>query len=345
MNGIRRHPRPRSLPQLGVLVCVAGLLTACGPHSGVTIGMRSTALSLQFARPDLAKPIPPNVITKILPTPPNPPAVLVPNPKPSATPTVPVPPIREYPAPKSALPLKASTSSTPRAGYYSVATKGNATVSDGTRQLTLPIPDLTQVAVSAATSVEADSTAPLEGGAPASGKEPLYTVTTQLSDTVKQIDKLAVSASSINLVERTVTDGRRSLSVTPTPQIQLMVFGPVGTTWRSDGTDSGNTATISYTGTIARVTAVKVCGQVVKAYVVSYTESMTSPLDQERIRTSKGSTNTMTIAPQLGGLVIGQQVHTDDLRYDSDLGGYIEIWMDYKAALTRLQPSKTGPAA
>jgi hypothetical protein len=170
-------------------------------------------------------------------------------------------------------------------------------------------------------------------------------VTTQLSDTVKQIDKLAVSASSINLVERTVTDGRRSLSVTPTPQIQLMVFGPVGTTWRSDGTDSGNTATISYTGTIARVTAVKVCGQVVKAYVVSYTESMTSPLDQELIRTSKGSTNTMTIAPQLGGLVIGQQVHTDDLRYDSDLGGYIEIWMDYKAALTRLQPSKTGPAA
>lgn len=343
MNGIRHH-QPRSLARLAVLVAAAGLLTACGPHAGVTIGMRSTALSLQFARPDLAKPIPPNVITKILPAPPTPPPVLIPNPTSSAAPTVAPTPVSECPSTKPALPLKMSTSSTPRPGYYSFATKGNATVSDGTKQLTLPIPDLTQVAVSAATSVDADTTSPLEGGAPASGKEPLYTVTTQLSDTVKQIDKLAVSASSINLVERTVTDGRRSLSVTPTPQIQLMVFGPVGTTWRSNGTDSGNTATINYQGTISKVTATKVCGQVVKAYVVTYTETLTSPLDQELIRTSKGSTNTMTVAPQLGGLVIGQQVHTDDLRYDSDLGGYIEIWMDYKAALSRLQPTKAGPA-
>lgn len=345
MNAARRPLRSRTSLKVGVLAAAAGLLTACGPHAGVTIGMRATALSLQFAKPDLAKPIPPNVITKILPATPAPPPVLVPNPKSSATPTVPPVPVNECPAPKAPLPLKVSTSSSPRAGYYSVATKGNATVSDGTKELTLPIPDLTQLSISAATKVDADTASPLEGGAPSTGKEPLYTVTTALSDTVKQIDRLAVSASSINLVQRTIVDGRRSLSITPTPQIQLMVFGPVGTTWRSNGTDNGNTATIAYQGEISKVTSVKVCGQVVKGYVVSYSETMTSPLDQEIIRTSKGTTNTMTVAPQLGGLVIAQQVHTDDVRYDSDLGGYIEIWLDYKASLSRLQPSKTAPPA
>ena len=341
MNTARR--RQRSLARGGALVAAAALLTACGPHSDVTIGMRSTALNLQFARPDLAKPIPPNVITKILPVPPGPPPVVLrPNASPSTPAVPPVPAVSECPAPKPALPLKTSTASTPRAGYYSFATKGKSTVSDGTKETAAPVPDLTEVAVSAATSVDAGTTAPLEGGAPATGKEPLYTVTTQLSDTVKQIDKLAVSASSINLVERTLVDGRRSLSVTPSPQIQLMVFGPVGTTWHSNGTDQGSTATISYQGEISAVKSIKVCRQVVKAYVISYTETLTSPLDQELVRTASGSTNTMTIAPQLGGLLLGRQVHTDDLRYDSDLGGYIEIWMDYKSALRRLNPS-TGP--
>lgn len=330
----------------GALLAAAGLLfTACGPHTDKTIGMRSTALSLQFARPDLAKPIPPNVIIQILPVPSSGPDNVSSTLRPSPVPvTTPPPPVGECAPTAPAAPLKEATQSTPAAGNYAYTTKGVSMVSDGTQTASAPIPELTQVAVSEPVKVAPGTTAPLEGGAPGSGSELLYTVITQLSDTVKQIDRLVVSATSINLAERTLVDGRRTLTITPTPQVQLVVFGPVGTQWRSTGTDTGSTATIAYQGQISAVTSVKVCGQPVNAYVVTYTETMTSPLDRELVRTVDGDVNTLTIAPQLGGLMVGRQVSSDDLRYDDDLGGYIEVGMKYTSALRHLQASTNGPA-
>ena len=83
------------------------------------------------------------------------------------------------------------------------------------------------------------------------------------------------------------------------------------------------------------------CGQEVSAYVVTYTEKLTSPLDQEMIQTVDGEPNTLTVAPQYGGLVIGRQVATDDIRLDSDLAGYVEVMMKYSSVLRHLEPSST----
>jgi hypothetical protein len=326
-----------------LLAATGLLLTACGPHPDTQIGMRATALSLQFARPDLAKPIPPNVILQILPGPLSElsPTVLAP---PSLD--VPTPPAPSECPPKTpAKPLKESTQDTPAAGNYAYSTKGRGTVADGTKTTTSPIPEDTQVAISEPVKVTPGTTAPVEGGAPSSGSELLYTVVTQLSGTVKQVDRLVVSATSINLAERTLVDGRRSLTFTPSPQVQLVVFGPVGSTWRSYGADSGSSANLNYQGRISAVTSVNVCGQPVNAYVVTYSETLTSPLDRELIRTVDGAANTLTIAPQLGGLVVERQVSTDDLRYDSNLGGYIEVWMEYSSALRQLQPSSASGGA
>jgi hypothetical protein len=303
--------------------------------------MRATALSLQFARPDLAKPIPPEVIEQIIPTPGPllPPVVLAP-------PVTDVPtPLSDCPPTTAARPLQQSTQTTPPAGSYAYTSTGLSTVADGTQTVHAPIPELTQVVVSEPIKVAPGTTVAVEGGAPASGSELLYTVITQLSDSVKQIDRLVLSATSINLAERTLVDGRRTLTITPTPQVQLVVFGPVGSSWRSNGTDSGNSATLNYTGEISAVTSVNVCGQPVNAYVVTYTEALTSPLDLEQVKTEDGSTNTLTIAPQFGGLVVGRKVSTDDIRYDSDLGGYIEVWQDYTSTLRQLQPSNSGSGA
>lgn len=345
MTGVRHHPRRRTRLNRAALLAVAGLqLTACAPQADTTIGMRSTALSLQFARPDLAKPIPPRVIVQILPVPSTGPVHITSGPPPSAPPVVvPRVPISECLPSTPAVPLKESTASAPRAGHYASTTKGSATVSDGTQEQSAPIPELTQIAISEAIQVAPGTTAPVEGGVPASGTELLYTVTTQLSDTVKQIDKLVLSATSINLAERTIVDGRRTLTVTPSPQVQLVVFGPVGSTWKSNGTDSGSSATITYEGTISAVTSTTVCGQLVNAYVVTYAETLTAPLDRELIQTVDGAPNTLTIAPQLGGLVVARQVSTDDIRFDSDLGGYVEVTMAYTSQLRRLDPSGTGP--
>jgi hypothetical protein len=306
--------------------------------------MRATALDLQFARPDLAVPVPPRVIVRLLPAPPvslhhivDPSVPLLPPPPPPAPPGC--PPASAAGTPGK--PLATSTLGAPAPGYYAYATKGVGTVTGGTDTTSAPLPAATYVAVSASQQVDPDATVDVEGGAPASGKQTQYTVTTQLSKSVTQVDTLSVSASSINLVKRQLSNAERSFDFVPTPQVQLMVFGPVGTTWTSRGTDSTTSATLDYAGSIDAVTEVKVCGVVTKAYRVSYQETLTNNLGSEVIRTGTDSAHpaTFTIAPQLGGLVLAQQVHSEDVRLYRDLSGYVGTTLDYTSVLTDLVPA------
>ena len=338
-----RHRRTAAL--LAVLA-----LTACGPDPDTQIGMRASTLDLQFARPDLAIPVPPNIVVRLLPAAP---AVLDRISRPSAAPLPPsLPPTPPPPAGCPAAsapgrpgkPLAESTSGTPKPGYYGYATKGKGTVTGGTDPVTAPLPPSTSVAVSASQLVPPSSTIDVEGGAPASGKQPEYTVTTQLSSTVRQVDTLRVSATSINLVKRQISNAERSFEVELTPHVRLMVFGPVGTSWSSRGTDSDTSTTFDYSGTIEGVTKVKVCGVVTEAYRVSYESTLTNTAGYEVIRTGTDSAHpaSFTIAPQLGGLVLAQQVYSEDLRLYSNLGGYVQTTLDYTSVLTDLEPAAVG---
>jgi hypothetical protein len=333
--------------QLRAAVCaaVAGLAaTACGPHPAASIAIRSTALNLQFARPDLAKPIPPKILINLLPAPP---AAFVP----SAQGSVPPPPIvvtatndQCPPASKRgkpAAPLRQSTLGSPAAGFYTYDTKGKATVSGGAQNVTVPMPPITQVAISKPTQAAPDATVAAEGGAPSSGKETEYTITTHLSDKLAQVDELMVSATSINLMQRTLTDGERTMTFTPTPQVQLVVFGAVGSSWKSRGTDSSSGSVMDYQGTITGIKQVDVCGQLVKGYAVSYSSSLTNPAEAEILRTNSNDPNTLLIAPQLGGLVVGQHVDTDDIRFNASLSGYLGVTLNYDTTVDRLRPAKT----
>jgi hypothetical protein len=339
MTPTRRRARLAAGPLLLALA-----LSACGPHTDSTIAMRATALDLQFARPDLAVPVPPKVIVRLLPAPPvalhhivDPSVPVLPPPPPPAPAGCPAATAPGTPG----KPLATSTLGAPTAGYYTYATKGTGTVSGGTDTTSAALPTSTYVAISASQQVPPDSTVAAEGGAPASGTETQYTVTTQLSKSVTQIDTLAVSATSINLVKRQLSNAERTFDFVPTPQVQLMVFGPVGSTWSSRGTDSGTSSTLDYAGSIDAVTEVKVCGVVTKAYRVSYQETLTNPTGSEVIRTGTDSAHpaTFTIAPQLGGLVLAQQVYSDDVRLYRDLSGYVGTTLDYTSVLTDLVPA------
>ena len=321
------------------------LLSACGPHTDASIGMWSTPLDLQFARPDLAVPVPPAVVVKLLPAPPqvllhlaNPTVVPLPPPAPAPRPPVGCPAASAPGVPGK--PLATSTLGAPAPGSYSYATKGTGTVSGGASSVSAPLPTTTAVTVSGSTQSPPDSTVGLEGGVPASGRETTYAVTTRLSQTVVQTDILMVSATSINLVKRQLTNAERTFDITPTPQVRLMVFGPVGTRWSSRGTDSGSAATLDYSGSIDAVTQVKICGVVTRAYRVSYTSTLTNPTGNEVVRTGTDSAKpaTFTIAPQLGGLVLAQDVHSQDVRLYSDLSGYVGTNLDYASVLTELTP-------
>jgi hypothetical protein len=266
-------------------------------------------------------------------------------------PHVPLPPPSPPPAPagcppdtapgKPGKPLATSTLGAPAAGYYTYATKGTGTVTGGSNGTSAPLPTTTNVAVTASQLATPDSTIGVEGGAPPSGKQTEYTVTTQLSPSVRQVDTLRVSATSINLVKRQLTNAERSFDVTPSPQVQLMVFGAVGSSWSSRGTDSGTTTTLDYSGTIDKVVDVKVCGVVTKAYQVTYSSTLTNNAGYEIIRTGTDSAHpaSFTIAPQLGGLVLSQHVHSDDVRLYSDLSGYVGTTLDYTSVLTDLTPA------
>jgi hypothetical protein len=321
------------------------LLSACGPHTDSSIAMRATALDLEFARPDLAVPVPPKIVVRLLPAPPAALQHIVdpsfPSPPPPPPPAAPVgcPPDTAPGTPGK--PLAQSTLGAPTPGYYTYATKGKGTVSGGADSTTAPIPPSTIVAVSASQQVPPSSTIDVEGGTPPSGKETEYTVTTELSAKVKQIDTLAVSATSINLVKRQLTNAERSFDFIPTPQVRLVVFGAVGSSWSSRGTDSGTSATMDYAGSIDAVRDVKVCGVVTKAYQVTYSSTLTNNAGYEVIRTGTDSAHpaSLMIAPQLGGLVLSQQVYTEDIRLYSNLSGYVGTTLDYTSLLTDLTPN------
>ena len=337
-------PRRTSVARAVVCAAIAGLTaTACGPHPAASIAMRSTALNLQFARPDLAKPIPPKILINLLPAPPAgfvPPVSSVPS-----TPIIVVPPANTCPPPskraKPAAPLKTSTLGSPAAGFYVYNTKGKATVSGGAQNVTVPMLPITQVAISKPTMADPDTTVVAEGGAPASGKETEYTVTTRLSDKLSQVDELMVSATSINLMQRTLSDGERTMTFTPSPQVQLVVFGAVGSSWKSKGTDSSSGSVMDYQGTIAGIKQVDVCGQFVKGYDVIYSATLTNPAEAEIIRTNSNDANTLLVAPQLGGLIVSQHIDTDDIRFNASLSGYLGVTLNYDTTVNRLTPSKT----
>ena len=300
--------------------------------------MRSTALNLQFARPDLKKPIPPTILIKLLPLPPSvgPTTTL-----PSRPPIIVVPATNGCPPAKKAKPaaaLKQSTLGAPAPGFYGYATKGKATVSGGAQNYSVPMPFLTQVAISKASHEVPDTTVAAEGGAPASGKETQYTVTTRFSSTFFESDVLMVSASSINLVRRILTDGQRSLTFTPTPQVQLIKFGAVGTSWKSSGSDSSSGSVMNYQGSIDAIKTIDVCGQLVKGYDVSYSYSLSNPAVGEIIRTNSNDPNTLLVAPQFGGLILSQHIDTDDIQFNASLSGYLDVMLNYDSTLKHLTP-------
>ena len=325
------------------LAAIAGMAaTACGPHPAASIAMRSTALNLQFARPDLAKPIPPKILINLLPAPP---PAAIPTGLSASFPPIVVPPATNGCAPskkaKPAAPLKASTLGAPAEGFYGYATKGKATVSGGKQNVTVPMPFLAEAAISKSSQETPDATVAAEGGAPASGKETEYTVTTRFSSTLSEVDVLMVSATSINLVQRTLTDGQRSLNFTPTPQVQLIQFGAVGSNWKSRGTDSNSGSVMDYQGSITGIKQINVCGQLVKGYEVSYSYSLANPAVAEIIRTNSNDANTLLVAPQLGGLILSQHIDTDDIQFNASLSGYIDVTLNYDSTVNRLTPVKS----
>ena len=67
---LSRGARHRRMRLAAVPVLLGMALSACGPHTDSSIAMRATALDLEFARPDLAVPVPPNIVVRLLPAPP-----------------------------------------------------------------------------------------------------------------------------------------------------------------------------------------------------------------------------------------------------------------------------------
>ena len=336
--------RSRRVLRVAAPLMVALSLAACGPHRSTTIGLRSTPLDLQFARPDLAKPVPPVVVVRLLPAPPlSLQHILVPGlPVPPPQPPPPVPAKCDTKIRVLGKPLAQSTLGSPRSGFYTYDTKGKGTVTGGVAAISAPIPRDTTVAITEPTKETPSQTIAAEGGAPASGKVTQYTVTTALAPNVRQVDVLAVSATSLNLVKRTLVDGARSFDFVPTPQVQLMKFGPVGTTWTSRGVDSNSGAAMDYSGSIDAITEGLACGYVNKGYVVTYQSTLTNPTGNEIIRTGTDSAHpsAFVIAPQLGGLILAQRVYTDDIRLMSDLSGYVETTLDYTSLITDTDPSR-----
>lgn len=327
-----------------VLIALVGLaLSACGsPNPDVSIGIRSMALGLQFAKPELAKPIAPNVIIKYIPAPPGVTVPLLPQYQspPGSVPVVVPPSAPDYcpVAAFDAVPkenVARAPKAPPVAGVYAFASKGATKVTGGTTELTVPIPKDTSVSFSPSRRVDPDATS----AAAAPAQVPEFTMTTALSPTYTQTDTLRENETGIVLVKRVIKDASRTLTFNPTPPVTFYQYGAEKDSWNSAGVDLDTGAALLISGLIGQRVRVDVCGELVDTYTVTLTEQFADVQTGETIETSPTDMNTFQMAPQFGGLIVKRHVNVTDTRTDRATGSQATVNLAYDSLLTSTTPS------
>lgn len=330
---MRRHGRGTLL-----LVCLGVVASACsGDGVGrLEFGIRRLALDIAFVDEDAAPAADPKVVVRLVPAPPE---VLEPDYDFGALDDLgPVESLGLCPeaAPDATVGVSASPSiiDPPVAGLYPRRNTGFIEIQGASLPIRLPYPFFTAWDVSE--TKEAVRPGPL--GTPGA-VEPArqFTIVKSLTPDFTVTETFEMAPEALLLIERTVDASGVKTTFRTDPPVEVFHFGAEGDDWTSAGADTENGFGVLIQGRIVDRAVIDVCGTLVDTFEIGYTEQVVNLRNGETSGTNESAPSTIYVAPQFGGLVVREDVHTIQRTTDPD-GAPIVIRFDYVSTLTTVNP-------
>lgn len=327
----------RRLRQAAILVCLGLTATACGSGGSgrLEFGIRRLALDIAFVDEDAAPPAEPNVVVRLVPAPA---AALEPD-FDFAEPDLEPPPVLELcpEAPPSATVGAAASPSIidpPKPGAYPRRNTGFVDIQGAGLPIRLPYPFYTAWEIS-------DPKEELRPGpfGTRGSVEPAvqFTVTKSLTPTYTITETFEMAPEALLLLERTV-DANGVISTFRTdPPLEFFRYGAEGDDWTSAGADTENGFAVVLQGRITDRAVIDVCGTLVDTFQIAYTEQVVNLANGETSGTNEADPSTVYFAPQFGGLVVREDIHTIQRTTDPE-GSPLVIRFDYVSTLTSTEP-------
>jgi hypothetical protein len=326
---------------------LAGACASSGPDR-LEFGVQRIALDLAFVDEDAAPPPAPEVIVQLVPAPPEvyepgfdfrtveiPEEELEDDRRPLVLP--PLPPRCPAASPEATidLPVSPSVLDPPEPGSYPRANSGFIELVTAGPALKFSYPMDSVWEVSAEKPAPGPSgTVQLPTNTPL-GRQ--WTVTKQLG-TFRTVELMELASDGVLLVERrTINDGVETI-LRPDPPVTFFQFGAEGDTWTSAGADVEHDLAILIQGSIEDRAVIDVCGVLAEAFVIAYTEQVVNLANGETSGTDSAEPSTIYYAPQYGGLVVKEEMHTTQ-RVTAKDGSPVVVNLDYVSTLTTLDPA------
>lgn len=326
-----------------LLVIVLALVAGCSRGGqAIELGIKRVALSLSFADEDKAEPAETRVVYQLIPAPPalvsaspaTPPLVLPPFELPAfiACPSAP-----EGASPKQAV-LRLATQP-PAAGIYPRRNTGTIHVEGALVPIDLPYPpfSLWEFGESKQIEVAGDPT-----GSTAPMVQDEYTVKKSLTPDFFVIETLRRTPTGIALVKRETTANGTTTTLTPSPPVTVYSFGVENEEWRSAGVDQETSTAMLVTGKVVKREVIDVCGELIDTYQATFTEEVVNLDTGDVSGSNPGEPNTINVAPQLGALVIREDIHATARTRDAENGAPLTIQLDYVSTTSSVEPVPRG---
>lgn len=348
-------------PRLAVPIVCLAVATACSldEELPVNLAVRAVAVDLSYENEDLAEPVAPEVIVRIIPAPPEVTSGQVPLADFASAPPSGPPLTFDFPrtcpaAPPNRVPDEpASVNFRNRvaAGIYPKHNEGTFSISGGVLELTLPYPPATRDLISEVREIQPpnpqqqtdDALGDTEPQPEQPGSAVIeWDVRTEITSDISVTNTYRFTGTAIALVKRQTITPADEVVFVPSPPVDVMqVNEGIGHTWRSAGVDVARRTALQIEGTIVDRKPVDLCGELVDGFVVQTVETF---VDLDTGATS-GTTepNVRYIATQFGGLIIREELHYTETSRDPASGSPIQITYDFVTTLDAPRPSAPLP--
>jgi hypothetical protein len=334
---------------LVALLLAAALVAACGPSrpDRLEFGVQRIALDLAFVDEDAAPPPQPEVIVKLVPAPPEVyepgfdfDTVRVPDDETDLGDDVvlpPLPPRCPAASPEATidLPVSPSVIDPPAPGRYPRASNGWIELVTAGPTLKFPYPFESSWLISKERKAPGPTgTVQVPTNAP-TGRQ--WTVTKQLG-AFQTIEVMELASNGVVLVERRTVNNGAETVLRPDPPVTVFQFGAEGDSWNTAGADVEHDLAIVIQGAINDRVVIDVCGLLAEAFVIGYTEQVVNLVTGETSGTDSAEPSTIYYAPQYGGLVVKEEMHTTQ-RVTAPDGSPVVVNLDYISTLMSVDPT------
>ena len=333
--------------RLLALVAVAGVLSSCAstPRPSVDIGVSRIGLSQAFTDKNL-KPLPPQVIVRLVPAAPQ--LLAHPDLAPYIVKDVPAPPLPPLApptpqcpaAPKDAtIPGAAplSISGPPLPGFYKLHNQGTIKVTSATLTYQLPYPTHTYEQVGDVQQVETSATPGLT-----STPRTQFTVKTMVTPTYVVTDTYQFDNSTMDVVHHSESSDGVVLTDDWVPPVEVFDETGIGKSWQDIGASRGSQRTVAITGTTTGKRVVDVCGSLIETVEEHTQTTIVDPATQQTSGTSSGMTDVEAIATSIGGLAAYREIHTTNRLFVNGQPATVQI--DVASTLDNLSPLAARPS-